>query len=138
MNRAHGMQRIVLLAVAFLCGCSEREHPSDTSHPVARFTATVKWIEPIGGRAATVVPIGVDPRWLVAVEVLSAEKVTESFPKKGGVILAIHSPINVFQTPAEELSGRSYVLEVDGYEHEGVWRYVRARAVATDDPTGIL
>lgn len=85
----------------------------------ARFTAKVRWIEPIGSREAKVIPIGVDPRWLVGVEILSIEKPVERLDRKCDAILAIHSPVKTFLAEREKIPGKVYVFSISGVMRDG-------------------
>ncbi|MBN1912068.1 MAG: hypothetical protein JW818_20275 [Pirellulales bacterium] len=81
---------------------------------VAQFIAKVTWIEAVGKRKAKVVPIGVDSRWLVGIDVLSIEKPGGTFAKKGAVVLAIHSPVRAFGEDREHIPGKIYQFNVSG------------------------
>jgi hypothetical protein len=95
----------------------------------ARFRAKVKWIEQIGQRAATAVPVGADPRWLVGIEVLSIEEPAGPFNKKGEAVLAIHSPVKLFRDDQEKVVGKVYDFKVSGTMRDGRpdYHYAEAR-----------
>ena len=81
--------------------------------------AEVKWIEVIGTRKATVVAIGPDPRWLVAIDIVSLEKPATPFTQKGRMILAIHSPVKLFAVDGKEAVGKVYSFTLSGMMREG-------------------
>ena len=101
----------------------------------ARFVAEVKWIEVIGKRKATVVPIGPDPRWLLAIDIVSIEKSEKLFENKGRAVLAIHSPELLFAMSDKEAAGKSYSFKVSGVLRDGRPRYYHAQA-KTKTPSG--
>lgn len=94
----------------------------------ARFVARVTWIEPIGKRKATVVPVGPDPRWLAALDIISIEKPERLFEKKGRVVLAIHSPTRLFAANDKDAVGRAYSFRIAGILREGRPSYHSAAA----------
>jgi hypothetical protein len=108
------------------------EAPPKDSPIEARFVAEVKWIEMIGKREATVVPIGVDVRWLVGIEIRSIEKAAQNFERKGHVVLAIHSPVRLFRKPREQVPGKSYSFKVSGRVRDGRPAYHHAQV--TEQP----
>ena len=85
----------------------------------ARFVAEVKWIEVIGTRKASVVAIGPNPRWLVAIDIVSLEKPATPFTQKGRTVLAIHSPAKLFAVDGNEAVGKVYVFTLSGVMSEG-------------------
>jgi hypothetical protein len=100
----------------------------------AHFTARVRWIEAIGKREAEMVPIGVDPRWLVGIEILAIEKPADRFDKKGDAILAIHSPVRVFVDDREKTLGKLYDFKIVGFMRDGRPSYHHGEAKPTDEP----
>jgi hypothetical protein len=58
----------------------------------SRFIGHVKWVKMDDKSEKEVVPIGIRPRWLVAVEIISIEKPFKPFDKKGQVVLLVPSP----------------------------------------------
>ena len=88
---------------------SSREKPIE-----ARFVADVKWIEVIGTRKTSAVAIGPDPRWLVAIDIVSLEKPAPPFTQKGRMILAIHSPVKLFAVDGKEAVGTVYSFTLSG------------------------
>jgi len=99
----------------------------------AQFTARVRWIETIGRRNAEVVPIGVDPRWVVGIEILSIQKPADRFDKKGDTILAIHNPVRVFLDDREKTLGKLYEFKTVGFLHDGRPTYLRVEAQEKDE-----
>jgi hypothetical protein len=101
----------------------------------ARFTAKVKWTDMVGKRDTEAVPIGVLPRWLAEVEILSIERAAKPFDKKGSIVLAIHSPVLVFAEPAEAIPGQQYSFVVFGRLRDGNPEYytVEARRVGKEE-----
>jgi len=75
-----------------------------------------------------VVPVGVDPRWLVEIDVLSIDKAEGRFDKKGPVILAIHSPVMVFRKDREHVPGKVYQFTISGSTSDGRPTYDVAEA----------
>ena len=72
---------------------------------------------------ATVVPIGADPRWLVAIDIVSLEKPATPFTQKGRMILAIHSPVKLFAVEGKEAVGKVYSFTLSGMMREGLPSY---------------
>ena len=103
---------------------SSQEQPIE-----ARFVADVKWIKVIGKRKATVVAIGPDPRWLVAIDIVSLEKPATPFTQKGRMILAIHSPVKLFAVEGKEAVGKVYTFTLSGVMREGrpSYRYAETK-----------
>ena len=89
----------------------------------ASFAGKIKWVEMMGKREASVVPVGIDPRWLVAVEIVCPAKSGTPFGGEGQVILAIHSPVRLFADKQESLPGRTYWFTIDGQMEGGRPRY---------------
>jgi hypothetical protein len=94
----------------------------------ARFVAKVEWIEMIGRREATVVPIGPDPRYLIAVEIVDIHKSAKPFERNGKVVLAVHSPILLFAKPASDILGKTCSFKVSGQMRDGRPSYWLAEA----------
>lgn len=94
----------------------------------AHFTATIKWIEVIGKREATIAFAEPDARWLIAIDIASIEKPSALFDKPGEVILAIHSPAKLLARSGESAPGTSYDFQLGGEVREGkpVYQWVRA------------
>jgi hypothetical protein len=84
----------------------------------ACFVADVKWIEVIGKRKASAVAIGPDPRWLVAIDIVSLEKPATPFTDTGRMILAIHSPVMLFAVEGKEAVGKAYSFTLWGVMRE--------------------
>lgn len=89
----------------------------------ARFVADVKWIEVMGKRKVTAIPVGPDPRWLVAIDIVSLEKPATPFTQKGRMILAIHSPVKLFAVDGKEAVGKVYSFTLSGIMREGLPSY---------------
>jgi hypothetical protein len=71
------------------------------------FTGTVRIVEKLGLRGATVYPVELDARFLLVVDVLSVEH--DKTPIRVGkeISFAIHSPARLFGTSAEDAVGKT-------------------------------
>lgn len=107
---------------------AERES-SKEERIAAHFVAEVEWIEVIGKQEAKVVSIGPDPRWLVAIDIVSLEKPATPFTQKGRMILAIHSPVVLFAVDGKEAVGKVYTFTLSGVMREGrpSYRYAETK-----------
>ena len=98
------------------------------------FTGTVKEVEPLGRREATVYPIGVDPRFLLVVQVNSIERNKSSpIARDENVSFAIHSPSLLLGT--EDPTGREFRFKatwVFGPERHKGFSWISARPAATE------
>ncbi len=103
-----------------------RPSSSKEGQIAARFVAEVKWIEVIGRRKATVVPIGPDPQWLVAIDIVSLGTPATPFTQKRQMVLAIHSPVKLFAVDGVEAVGKFYSFTLSGMMREGVPSYHHA------------
>lgn len=117
------MKTIAIIVVTLALSCyaqAQQKHESKTPPPSkepgieARFTAKVEWIELEGKREAEVIPVGVDPHWLIGINILSVETPVKPFDKKGKIILLIHSPAILFDGDEEAAPGRTYSFKVVG------------------------
>jgi hypothetical protein len=117
--------------VAVMPGTAVDAPAPDDERVEARFVAEVRWIEVIGKREASVVPIGVDPRWLVGIEIRSIEETAPYFDRVGDAVLAIHSPVRLFAQPREKVPGKSFSFRVTGRLSDGRPVYLHAQATET-------
>jgi hypothetical protein len=93
-----------------------------------RFVGRVMWVDRIDTWKGEAVPIGIDPRFRVAVDILSIEKESVCFDKKGEVILLIHSPAKLFAGFRGEPVGRKFAFKVEGVLGDGKPNYTFAQA----------
>lgn len=119
-------------AIAFALALVAQVHAKDQGpppkEPLARFNAKVKFIEIIGKREGTAVPVGTqfDLKWLVGIEITSVEKAAKPFEKKGDDILLIHSPSLFFGKPEKKVLGREFSFKLFGEMKDGVPRFQHA------------
>lgn len=126
------MKAAAITAMLITLGCvaqSQQGQVRDmrsSNELLSRFTAEVKWIEPVGKRECQAVPIGkqVDLNWLVGIDILSIEKTAQLFDTKGERVLLVHSPARFFAPDSPERAvGQQYAIAVFGDLKDGVPRY---------------
>ena len=102
----------------------------------ARFSGSIKWIEMIGHREASVALAERDAQWLMAVDISDTGNASPRFDTRGEVILAIHSPIRLLARSAENAVGKSYTFEVGGEWVDGkaVYHWAQAHEVDPSAP----
>ena len=88
----------------------------------SRFVGRVKWVRMIGNWKGSAVPIGVDPKWLVAFDILSIEEAVQPFDEKGRIVILIHSPTRVLGL-AESYRGKVYEFTITGVLRDGEYSY---------------
>ncbi len=128
----------VLLAVSSLVlgvvvGCGSQEPALRMGEERVIFTGTVTQLEPLGQREATVYPVGVDPRFLLTVQVDSIEQNRSSpVTSDEGISFAIHSPARLLGT--EDPGGRKFRFKatwVFGPDRYNGFSWLEASPVAT-------
>ncbi len=133
---------VLLVTLCTVAGCNDGAHESrvtvtddstrttervhskaneESARGIARFTARVDFVEIAGRRNAAAIPVGVDPRWLVGVNILSVEQSDAHFDSPGKANLVIHSPTRTFLLDRDKLLGKVFRLTVcrgnEGYYH---------------------
>jgi HEAT repeat protein len=130
------MKLFFILLVAFvlpsfpqaaLAGTDETP-PSDTHSEKkeekikSRFVGRVKWVRMKGNWIGNALPIGVEPKWLVAIDILAIEEAVQPFEKKGRIVILIHSPTRVLGL-AESYRGKVYEFTITGVLRDGKYSY---------------
>ena len=87
---------------------------------VTRFRGIVRVVEPIAGRDLLLAPVDLDPRYVVAVDVLSAPSGDRAVGAGKTYSFGIHSPSRKFG--AERAVGKTFDLEVQWNACDGTFR----------------
>lgn len=87
---------------------------------VTRFRGIVRVVEPIAGRDLLLAPVDLDPRSVVAIDVLSAPPGDRAVRKGETYTFGIHSPSRTFG--AERAVGKTFDLEVQWNACDGTFR----------------
>jgi len=119
---------IVIAGLAIGCGDASLTSPASvaeenrtlkpavgTEIPIS-FTGTVVSIEYLGRWTGTLIPVDFDSRFAATVKIESADGGQEFFKAGETVTFGIHSPVKLFQAPAEQAVGKQYKFTV--YYHK--------------------
>lgn len=93
-----------------------------------QFIGKVLWIKMNDNWEGIAVPIGIDPNWLVAIDILSLEKPFRPFTEKGQAVLLVHSPTLLLADPSNDRLGKTYRFTITGVLRDGKPNYHFAQA----------
>ncbi|HET8774173.1 MAG TPA: hypothetical protein VFP80_10295 [Thermoanaerobaculia bacterium] len=87
---------------------------------VTRFRGIVRVVEPIAGRDLLLAPVDLDPRYVAAIDVLSAPSGDRALREENTYSFGIHSPSRTFGP--EHAVGKTFDLEVQWNACDGTFR----------------
>ncbi len=151
-HRRATLQTVFLVVVLAGLGCNQRQ--ASTSHTtsgsgtvapveilskmreattlkalpiVAKFTASVESVEVIKQGSASGIPISVEPRWRVGINITTIEQPAVAFATLGHVDVLLHSPSRTFEMLGKDIVGNTFSFTIYGKEEKGTPRYYFAK-----------